>query len=154
LLPGWHVGAKPFSEGFGVITDRNEAGCTYFVDENLQPVFDSRFDDVDRFSHGLAAVYQDEDAGYIDTTGRMRLLLPYARMQPFNRFGLAIANRNESEWDIEIIDREGKPRLTGLDTAVFWEGDFPYFEVSRTSPDRQEEVGEIYDMNLDLVSKQ
>ena len=95
------------------------------MDASLRPAFDAQFDYVSRFSSGLAAVYTGADAGYIDTTGRMRLLLPYDDLQPFNDFGLAIANRDELEWDIDIIDREGRPRLAGLETAVFWEGGLP-----------------------------
>ena len=83
--------------------------------------------------------------GYSDTTGRMRLLLPYDDLQPFNEFGLAIANRDELEWDIDIIDREGRPRLAGLETAVFWEGDFPHFEVSKDGKDH------LFDMNLNII---
>jgi hypothetical protein len=61
----------------------------------------------------------------------MRLLLPYNELKPFNRFGLAIANRGDETWVIDIIDRQGKPRVTGLETAVFWDSDFPHFEVSK-----------------------
>jgi hypothetical protein len=128
FLPGWFWEALPFSCGLGAI--REEEGHSYYVDANLRPVFDAKYDDVGRFSFGLAAVYKDEDAGYIDTTGRMRLILPYDRLLPFNEFGLAIANRGELEWNIDIIDREGRPRISALETADFWDGDFPYFEVS------------------------
>ncbi len=131
FLPGLFWEALPFSCGFGAIREGEVNGNSYFVDESLRPAFDSEFDDVGRFSHGLAAVYKDDDTGYIDTAGRMRLLLPYDDLQPFNEFGLAIANRDALEWDIDIVDREGRPRLAGLETAVFWEGDFPYFEVSK-----------------------
>ncbi len=129
LIPGWYAQAMAFSEGFGAVSD--EEGKWHFVDRTLEPAFDGVYDGVGRFSCGLAAVYQGEDAGYIDTTGRMRLLLPYATMQAFNKYGLAIANRDELEWEIDIIDTEGRPRLSGLETAEFWPGDFPYFEVTR-----------------------
>jgi hypothetical protein len=129
FLPGWYWGALPFSCGLGAI--REEDGRSYFVDEGLRPAFDAMFDDVGRFSHGLAAVYDGADAGYIDATGRMHLLLPYDELQPFNEFGLALANRDAGEWDIDVIDREGRPRLARLETAAFWEGDFPHFEVSK-----------------------
>jgi hypothetical protein len=127
----WYWNALPFSHGFGTV---NEDGRSpwYYVDRNLQPAFDTTFGGADRFSHGLASVSQGDDAGYIDTTGKWSLLLPhYERRRPFNRFGWAIANRNELEWDLDIIDRRGQPGVRNLDTAVFWDGDFPYFEVSR-----------------------
>jgi WG containing repeat len=143
LLPGWFWGALPFSCGLGAI--REEDGGSYFVDEDLRPAFDARFDYVSRFSCGLAAVYKDADAGYIDTKGKMHLLLPYDDLQPFNEFGLAIANRDELNWNIDIIDREGRPQLSGLETAVFWEGDFPYFEVTKGGIDH------LYDINLNLI---
>jgi WG containing repeat len=134
LVSDWFKHASPFSEGFGAI--RKGDGPMYFVDASLQPAFDAQFDAVDRFSFGLAAVYKGNDAGYIDTTGQMRLHLPhYDRLTPFNEYGLAIANRDEADWDIDIIDREGRPRLTGLQTAVFWEGDFPHFEVTKDGED-------------------
>ena len=79
FLPGKFWEALPFSCGFGAIRHEHAAG-SYFVDEALRPAFDARFDDLGRFSNGLAAVYQDADAGYIDTTGRMSLLLPYERL--------------------------------------------------------------------------
>lgn len=144
FLPGSFWEALPFSCGFGAVRHEHAEG-SYFVDEALRPAFDARFDDVGRFSNGLAAVYKDADAGYIDTTGRMRLLLPYERLQPFNEYGLAIANRDESEWDIDIIDRAGQPRLAGLETAVFWEGDFPYFEASKDGET------EFFDINLNKI---
>ena len=78
----------------------------------------------------------------------MRLLLPYRDLQPFNRFGLALANRDAENWDIDIIDQQGRPRLGGLQTAVFQEGDFPHFEVTRDGKEQ------VYDMNLHLIYKQ
>jgi hypothetical protein len=117
-----------------------------FVDASLQPAFNTEFDEVDRFSFGLAAVYEGNDAGYIDTAGRMRLLMPhYARLQPFNEYGQALANRDEQKWAIDVIDREGRPRLSGLETAVFWEGDFPYFEVSKDGQDH------LFDKDLNKI---
>jgi hypothetical protein len=145
FLPGGFRFALPFSCGLGAITEGDGRGCSYFVDEGLRPVFDAKFDEVNRFSYGLAAVYDGSDAGYIDTTGRMRLLLPYDNLQPFNEFGLAIANRDEQEWDIDIIDREGRPRLSGLETAVFWEGDFPYYQVSKNDKDH------LFDIDLNII---
>ena len=131
LLPGWFTSATPFSCGLGAVRvgGWDARGRSYFVDETLCQVFDD-FDEVNRFAYGLAAVCKGDDVGYIDTTGRMRLVLPYERLTPFNEFGLAIANRNEAEWDLDIIDRQGKARLGGLETAVFWEGDFPHYEVT------------------------
>lgn len=131
IISNWYWNALPFSDGFGTI---NEDGRSpwYYVNQNLQPVFDATFDDADRFSCGLAEVSKGDDSGYIDTTGKWVLLLPhYATRSPFNRFGWAIANRDESNWDIDIIDRRGHARIDGLDTAVFWDGDYPYFELSR-----------------------
>jgi hypothetical protein len=130
FLSDWFRYAVPFSEGFGAI--REDGGFMYFVDTSLQPAFDAHFDEVDRFSNGLAAVYDGSDSGYLDTTGQMRLLLPhYDRLSPFNEFGLAIANRNDADWDLDIIDRGGHARLKGFETAVFWEGDYPHFQVSK-----------------------
>ena len=129
FLPGWFWGAIPFADGFGAVRFEDRDG--YFVGEDLQPAFDGGWDDMGRFAHGLAAVYKDEDAGYIDTTGRMKLLLDYDELQPFNALGLTIANRDSSDWSLDIIDRTGQVRLAGLDTATFYDGDFPHFAVSR-----------------------
>ena len=108
FISGWFKEAIPFSGGLGA-RRKTEAGRWNFVDKTLQPAFDGDFDGVEEFSHGLAAVYKDSDSGYIDTTGQMRLLLPhYDALQPFNEFGLVLANRDESEWDIDIIDRKGQ----------------------------------------------
>ncbi len=142
FLPGRFFYALPFSCGFGSISEERDGG-SYFVDEGLRPAFDAEFDDVRRFSFGLAAVYKGDDAGYIDTTGRMRLLLPYDELKPFNEFGLAIAHRDERERD--IIDREGRARLAGLEVADFREGDFPYFEVTKDGEDH------LFDIDLNRV---
>lgn len=144
IVSDWFKDAMPFSEGFGAVSERD--GSTYFVDSSLRPAFDAEFDAVDRFSFGLAAVYKGNDAGYIDTTGQMRLLLPhYDRLTPFNEYGLAIANRDEADWDIDIIDRAGRPRLTGLETAVFWEGDFPHFGVTKDGEEH------LFDLDLNAI---
>jgi WG containing repeat len=140
IVSDWFWGALPFSCGLGAVNEGG--GPWYFVDGTLRPAFDAEFDDVGRFSCGLAAVYLGDDAGYIDTAGRMRLLLPYDVLQPFNEFGLAIANRDELEWDIDIVDREGRPRVAGLDTAEFWEGDFSHFQVSKDGKEK------LIDVNL------
>jgi hypothetical protein len=147
FLPGRFPFALPFSCGLGAVRvgERDSGGRSYFVNKELRPAFDARFDEVGSFSYGLAAVYDGGDAGYIDTSGQMRLLLPYEDLQPFNEFGLAIANRNEEEWDIDIIDREGQPRLGGLETAAFWEGDFPHFQITKDGE------GHLYDVNLDII---
>jgi WG containing repeat len=145
FLSDWFRYALPFSEGFGAI--RDDSGFMYFVDRNLQPAFEAQFGEVDRFSYGLAAVYDRSDSGYLDTSGQMRLLLPhYDRLQPFNEFGLAIANRDDANWDLDIIDRTGHARLKGFETAVFWEGDFPYFQVSKGD----EEL--LFDIELNRIS--
>ena len=144
LISDWFRYAIPFSEGFGAVRDDDE--CMRFVDQSLRPAFDAQFDEVDRFSYGLAAVYDGDDSGYLDTSGQMRLLLPhYERLSPFNEFGLAIANRDDADWDLDIIDREGQARLKGFETAVFWEGDYPYFEVSKDG----EEL--LFDINLNRI---
>ena len=143
FLPGRFAGAKPFSEGFGAI-QREDNAPWCFVDEGPQPVFDAEFDGVERFSQGLAAVF-DEDASYIDTAGQKRLVLPYEDLQPFNEFGLAIANRDGLDWDLDIIDRTGQPRLNGFETAVFWEGDFPHFEVTT------DDLIHLYGMQCQLI---
>lgn len=130
IISDWYWEAKPFACGFGAFK-KEERSPWYFVDETLEPVFDRGFEDVGRFSEGLADVLDGEDGGYIDTTGRLRLLLPYEELNPFNRFGWAIANRNINDWDLDVIDRTGKARLTGFETAVYWEGDFPYFELTK-----------------------
>jgi hypothetical protein len=143
FLPGQYWEASPFSCGFGAV--RHEHGPSYFVREDLRPAFDAEFDDVGRFSYGLAAVYKADDSGYIDTSGEMRLLLPYDRLQRFNTFGLAIANRDEAEWNIDVIDRHGRARLTRLETAVFWDGDYPYFEVTKEGEEQ------LFDVNLQRV---
>jgi hypothetical protein len=147
FLPGWFPFALPFSCGLGAVRvgEWNSGGRSYFVDKDLRPAFGAEFDEVGPFSYGLAAVYKGGDAGYIDTTGRMRLLLPYEDLQPFNEFGRAIANRDEEEWDIDIIDREGQPRLSGLETAVFWEGDFPHYQITKNGEEH------LYNINLDLI---
>jgi hypothetical protein len=144
IISDWFWEAMPFSCGLGAIRETQD-GRWYFVDETLRPAFEGEFDGVGRVSYGLAAVYKDSDAGYIDTTGRTRLLLPYDDLQPFNEFGLAIANRDQLEWDIDIIDRDGRPRLSGLETAVFWEGDFPHFQVSKDGKDH------LFDTNCKLI---
>lgn len=149
FLPGSFTCAWPFSCGFGAVMvgKLDLSGRAYFVDEDLRPAFNVEFDGVGPFSHGLAAVYDDHEdtAGYIDTTGRMRLTLPYADLGRFSEFGLAIANRDLTEWDIDIIDREGRPRLSGLETADFSEGDFPYFEVTESG------IEHLYDLNLNKI---
>ena len=117
----------------------------YFVDATLQPVFDDTFDVVRGFSHGLAAVYKGTDAGYIDTAGRMRLLLPYDELQPFSKFGLAIAIRQDDEQGYDIIDRKGHAQVAGLEVADFWDGDFPYFKVMKDGEDH------VLDMNLHKI---
>lgn len=108
---------------------------------DLRPAFDADFDDARKFSFGLAAVYDGADAGYIDTSGRMRLLLPHEDLQPFNEFGLAIVNRDELQGDYDIIDQTGRARVSGLDSADFWGGDFPYFDVTKNGNDH------LLDMN-------
>lgn len=144
ILPGSFSFALPFSCGLGAVRvgEWNSSGRSYFVDKDLRPAFNAEFDEVGPFSYDLAAVYDNGDAGYIDTTGELRLLLPYVDLQPFNELGLAIANRDNEEWDIDIIDREGQPRLSELETAVFWEGDFPYFEITIYGEEH------LYDFNL------
>jgi hypothetical protein len=143
FLPGWFPFALPFSCGLGAVRvgEWNSDGRSYFVDTDLRPAFNAEFDEVGPFSYGLAAVYNGDDAGYIDTTGQMRLLLPYEDLQPFNEFGLAIANRDKEQWDIDIIDREGRSKISGLETAVFWEGDFPYYQITK---DGDEHIYDIY----------
>ena len=145
FISGWFWEAVPFSCGFGAIREGEMRGRSYFVDESLRPAFDADFDDVGRFSYGLAAVYKGSDAGYIDTTGRMRLLLPYVDMEPFNRFGLALANRDDLEWDIDVIDRTGRPRLAGLESASFWDGDFPHYTVTMSGEDH------LFDVDLNMI---
>jgi hypothetical protein len=130
IVSDWHWGAQPFWEGFGTICEHDEAGWT-FVDRQLRPVFDKRFIEVNHFSRGLAPIGTDNEAGYIDTSGNVRILPGYEELQPYNRFGWAIANRNGIDWDLDIIDREGRAHLTGFETAVFWDCDYPYFEVTK-----------------------
>jgi hypothetical protein len=153
IISDWFFGALPFSCGLGAIAEQEQGGRGwYFVDETLQPVFDGEFDGVDRFSLGLAGVYDGTDVGYIDTTGRMRLLLShYVDLKPFNAFGLAIANRDGLDWDIDIIDRTGRPRVSGLQTAVYWDGDFPHFEVSRNGMRGRDGEVQFLAMNLDPI---
>jgi hypothetical protein len=148
ILSDWYWGAEQFSEGLGAINEDGESSW-YFVDHSLRPALgDSRYGNVDRFAHGMAAVSQGSDSGYIDTSGRWRLVLPYETLTAYNRFGWAIANRNDRDWDLDIIDREGQARLTGFETAVFWDGDFPYFETTRKGR------LQLWDMQLKLVYEQ
>jgi hypothetical protein len=149
LISDWYWGARPFSEGFGIVNADGESPW-YYVDANLRPVFDRGFDGAHQFSHGLAAVSDGDDSGYIDTSGQMRLLLPYDELHPFNCFGWALANRNQSEWDIDIIDRTGKAHVTRLETAVFWNGDYPYFEVTHANTEGDLEML-LLDMELNTV---
>jgi hypothetical protein len=143
----WYWGAMPFWCGFGAMNVDGQSSW-YFVDKNLNPAFDREFVGVERFSHGLAGVYDGDDAGYIDTSGRMRLLLRYDELQPFNQFGWAFANRDQKNWKIDIIDRKGQPHVTELETAVFWDGDYPYFEVERGN----ERI--LVDMKLNVVHRE
>lgn len=143
LIQGWFFGALPFSCGFGAISEQD--GPMYFVDRILQPVFDDTFDDVRGFNYGLAAVYKGANAGYIDTTGRIRLLLPYDELQAFNESGFAIAIRHDKEQGYDIIDRNGDAQVTDLEVADFWDGDFPFFEVSKGGKEH------VLDMNLNEV---
>jgi hypothetical protein len=149
LISDWYWGAQPFSDAFGIINKDGQSPW-YFVDRNLQPAFDRGFDGADKFSQGLAAVSIGDDVGYIDTSGQMRLLLPYEELKPFNRFGWAFANRSQSEWDIDIIDRTGKAHMTKLETGEFWDGDYPYFEVTRGNNKGELEML-LLDMELNAI---
>ncbi len=142
FMSPWFWEALPFSEGLGARRDREDARWC-FVDGHLRPSFESEFDGVRRFSHGLAAVYEGDDAGYIDTTGRMRLVLPYDDLQPFNEYGWAVVSRDDEEW--AIIDRAGQPHLAGLDVADYWSGDFPYFQVTKNGSES------MLDMSLGVI---
>jgi hypothetical protein len=145
IVSDWYWGALPFSEGLGAVNaDGGGSGWSY-VGRGLRPAFDAVFDDVGPFAHGLAAVYKGGDAGYIDATGGWKLVLPYDRLTPFNRFGWAIANRDESDWDLDIIGGDGKAHVSGLETCVFYDGDFPYFVASANGKDL------ILDMELRTV---
>jgi hypothetical protein len=135
LLPGWFTFALPFSCGLGAIRvgEWETGGRSYFVREDLRPAFDAEFDRVEGFSHGLAAVQKGDDTGYVDTAGRMRLLLTYEDLQPFNRFGLALANRDAKYCDIDIIDHRGGRGSAG------WKRPCPGTATSRISRSRRTE---------------
>lgn len=150
IVSDWFWGAISCWEGFGVINENGESPWQY-VNERLEPMFDRTFDSAERFSHGLAAVWQEDDAGYIDTTGRMRLVLQYDELQPFNRFGWALANRDQAKWDIDIIDRKGQARIRHCDTAVFWDGDYPYFELGMSGMSGKSRKNVLLDMELRTI---
>jgi WG containing repeat len=149
FIPGWYHEAQPFSEGLGIIrAGQMITDDIYYVDEQFNPVLKNRFWSLGRFSQGLAHVFSDEWSGYIDRSGNPRIHLPgYEELTSFNPYGYAIANRGKKDWVLDIIDRNGKARLRGFETAAFSPGDFPYFELS------WKETEYFYDMNLNLVHK-
>jgi len=147
VLPGRYTSASPFSCGFaGVhVGPWDATGREFFVDEQLRPAFDAEFGEVGDFAFGLAAFHNYDVSGYLDTSGAIRIETHYQMLQPFNRHGLALANRDDCDWDIDIIDRTGTPRLSGFDTADYTDGDHPCFEV--TAGGRSF----LYDVDLSLV---
>jgi hypothetical protein len=130
FLPGTFWKAHPFSTGVGAIG--NSTGGDHFVDEKLERLFDRDFDSVEPFRHGLAGFFHQKEAGYLDTIGQTRLLLShYEELGCFNRLGHAIANRNSTDWDLEVIDRQGQAQVAGIDAINFTDGDFPYYSVTK-----------------------
>jgi hypothetical protein len=144
FLPGSYWMARPFSSGIGAIG--SESGPAYFIDENLQRLFDRDFGSVDGFRHGLAGFFEKDECGYVDTEGQVQLRFPqYENLHPFNRLGHSFANRNELEWDFDIIDRQGTALVSGITAIDFADGDFPSYHVSHDEEDW------LYDKNLNKL---
>jgi hypothetical protein len=79
--------------------------CRYtYIDKNGKPISDSRFDDAEQFSEGLAAVRIGPAWGYIDKSGRMVIPPKYQSAGAFSE-GLAPV---QLELKTGFIDHSGR----------------------------------------------
>ncbi|MCO6046599.1 WG repeat-containing protein [Aeoliella sp. ICT_H6.2] len=128
FVSDWYYSAIPHHCGYGAVQETANSDW-YFVDSLIDKAFPLQFDGVERFSNDLAGVYLADKSGYLDTNGELVLELHYEQLGPFDHLGHAIVNRDELEWDLDVIDRGGAVLLEGASTLVFWDGDHPCYEV-------------------------
>ncbi len=87
-----------------------------FVDNDRKLVVDYEYDEVKRFSDGLAAVRKLNKWGFIDETGKLVIDCQYYSAESFNN-GLAVVTRVDGLYrasdnsDVIIIDKNNNPVL-------------------------------------------
>lgn len=106
------------SEGFYAVEDAS--GKCAFINSRGELITDFRYDQVTRFSENRAAVYENEQWGYIDTNGVVRISPQYGYTTPFSE-GLAAVAINDK---IGFIDPMGNTVIPPIysETGSFHEG--------------------------------
>jgi hypothetical protein len=99
-----------FSEGLAYM----EHGKLGFIDKAGKQVIPPRYNDVQPFSEGLAAVSLDGKYGYIDRSGKMVIPPQFSNAGPFSE-GLAAAY-NEDQGG--YIDKSGKLVINGAEFSL------------------------------------
>jgi WG containing repeat len=94
-----------FSEGLAYMAH----GKLGYIDKAGKPIIPPKYNDVQPFSEGLAAVKLEDKYGYIDRSGEMVIPPRFEDAGPFSE-GLAPA-RNGNQW--VYIDKSGKLVITG-----------------------------------------
>jgi len=82
-------------EGFSIFQDNNNKHG--FINLNGSVVIPSQFDNVKRFSEGLAAVYNGKKWGFVDSHGKMKILFNFENVQRFSQ-KIAPAKDNLGQW--------------------------------------------------------
>jgi hypothetical protein len=121
LYPNEPAGIYEFagvSEGMYLVTDKSQKqGCVNTNNELVIPII---YENIQRFSEGLAPFLEDEKYGYLDSMGNIAIKATYQSAQHFHE-GLAAVTMNDK---IGFIDQSGtmiiKPKY--LYTSYFSEG--------------------------------
>jgi len=80
------VQGEPFCDGHAIVCD--EKRRTFVIDRKGDERFESRWDEINSFSEGLAAVRKGEKWGFVDREGRLVIDPIYDSVSPFSE-GLA-----------------------------------------------------------------
>lgn len=126
----WHAGASPFSEGLGLVRDSHDR----FVDAELKPRDELVFDYAEPFRHGLAPGSRQNESGYFAKDGKLVIPRdPEDELRRFDRLGHAVlVTPNQYRM---LINRQGTPLLSNLQSCDFFDGDYPYYEIAYEKDD-------------------
>jgi hypothetical protein len=134
----WYPYASSFSEGLSILL--NSQDQYVFVDSKLKPVEELRFHYAQPFREGFTRGSRRNESGYFAKDGKLVIRLdPDDDLGSFDRFGHALIRTGIEERGF-LIDRRGKKRLENLRSCDFFDGDYPFYEVSYEGHDSTESL--------------
>jgi hypothetical protein len=134
-ISDWYPGARPFSEGLGLVRDSQDR----FVDSELKPVKELVFDYAEPFRQGLTPACRENESGYFAKDGKLVIPtdLEY-ELRSFDRLGHAVLVTPNQ--DRMLINRQGTALLSNLQSCDFFDGDYPYYEITYEEHDGNENL--------------